>query len=82
MSYQIRKDDVWDKGQKIRGKDPDLYRKDQLGNLMYKPSYGKNTSMGWEIDHSKPQSKGGSHHLNNLQPLNTAANRKKGNKRL
>jgi 5-methylcytosine-specific restriction endonuclease McrA len=82
MSYQQKKDDVWDKGQKMRGKDPDLYRKDKLGNPMYKPSYGKSTEMGWEIDHSKPQSKGGSDHLNNLQPLNTAANRQKGNKKL
>ena len=82
MSYQQKKDDVWDKGQKMRGKDPDLYRKDKLGNPMYKPSYGKSTSMGWEIDHSKPQSKGGTDHLNNLQPLNTAANRQKGNKKL
>jgi len=82
MSYQQKKDDVWDKGQKMRGKDPDLYRKDKLGNPMYKPSYGKSTSMGWEIDHSKAQSKGGTDHLNNLQPLNTAANRQKGDKKL
>ncbi len=82
MSYQRKKDDVWEKGQKIRGKNPNLYRKDKLGNMMYKHSYGKNTPMGWEIDHSKPKSKGGSDHLNNLQPLNTSANRKKGNKKL
>ncbi len=82
MSYQKKKDDVWEKGQKMRGKASNLYRKDKLGNPMYKPSYGKNTPMGWEIDHSKPQSKGGSDHLNNLQPLNTSANRKKGNKKL
>ena len=82
MSYQQKKDYVWEKGQTIRGKDPDLYRKDRLGNIIYKPSYGKYSPMGWEIDHSKPQSKGGTHHLNNLQPLNTKANRQKGNKRI
>ena len=65
----------------MRGKDPDLYRKDKLGNPMYKPSYGKSTQMGWKIDHSKPQSKGGTDHLNNLQPLNTTANRQKGDKK-
>jgi hypothetical protein len=36
------------------------------GNEMYKPSYGKSSEMGWNVDHSKPQSKGGTDHLNNL----------------
>ena len=80
MSYQDKKDEVWNKGKKIRGKDPKLYRKDKFGNIMYYPSYGKDTLMGWEIDHSKPQSKGGTDHLNNLQPLQTKANQKKGDK--
>ena len=80
MSYQEKKDQVWDKGQKIRGKNPDLYRKDIKGNVIYKPSYGKPTEMGWEIDHSKPQVKGGTDHLNNLQPLQVEANRSKGDK--
>ncbi len=80
MSYQEKKKEVWDKGQKVRGKDPDLYRKDKFGNIMYKPSYGKNSEMGWEIDHSKPQSKGGTDHLNNLQPMNTQANHQKSDK--
>ncbi|NOQ76044.1 MAG: HNH endonuclease [Crocinitomix sp.] len=82
MSYQKKKDQVWEKGQKVRGKDSNLYRKDSQGNLLYKPSYGKSSEMGWEIDHSKPQSKGGTHHLNNLHPLQTSANRKKGNGKL
>jgi hypothetical protein len=80
MTYQKKKNLVWEKGKKVRGKDPNLYRKDKKGNEMYYHSYGKNTPMGWEIDHSKPQSKGGTDHLNNLQPLNTSLNRKKGNK--
>ena len=80
MGYQNKKDDVWDKGHKVRGKDPDKYRKDDLGNLMYYGSYGKDTEMGWNIDHSKPQSKGGTDHLNNLRPLNTSANKSRGNK--
>lgn len=82
MSYQEKKDEVWDKGQKVRGKDPEMYRKDKFGNTMYKPSYGKNSEMGWEIDHSKPQSKGGTDHLNNLQPMNTRANGQKSDKNL
>lgn len=79
MSYKKKKDEVWEKGAKVRGKDPNMYRKDKLGNEIYYPSYGKDTNMGWQIDHSKPVSKGGTDHLNNLQPLNTKANKKKGN---
>lgn len=80
MSYQRRKQEVWDKAQTIKGKNPNLYRKDINGDTIYKLSYGKHSPMGWEIDHSKPQSKGGTNHLNNLQVLKTSSNRKKGNK--
>ena len=75
-----RLDQIWGKGSPIRGKNPDLHRKDVYGNEMYKHSYGKPSTKGWEVDHSKPQSKGGTDHLNNLQPMNTSANRSKGNK--
>jgi len=75
-----RQDQVWDKGKKVRGKNPDLYRKDSQGNILYKPSYGKQSEMGWEIDHSKPKSKGGTDHLNNLNPLQWEENRKKSDK--
>jgi hypothetical protein len=77
---QDRLDQIWEKGSAIRGKDPDLYRKDQLGNQMYKPSYSKTSEMGWNVDHSKPQSRGGTDHLNNLQPMNSRANSSKGDK--
>ncbi len=80
MKYQEKKDQVWEKGKKVRGKDPDLYRRDKLGNEMYKPSYGKTSEKGWNIDHSKPQSKGGTDHLNNLQPMNSKANSSKNDK--
>ena len=80
MSYSNRKDEVWDKAQKIRGKDQDLYRKDKFGNTLFYHSYGKNTPMGWEIDHSRPKDKGGTDHLNNLQAMQTSANRQKSNK--
>jgi hypothetical protein len=73
-------DRIWEKGKPIAGKDPDLYREDIYGNEMYKPSYGKMTQMGWNVDHSKPQSRGGTNHLNNLQPMNGRANSSKGNK--
>lgn len=80
MSYQDRKDEVWGKADKVRGKDSSLYRKDKEGNEIYYPSYGKDTDKGWQIDHSKPQAKGGTDHLNNLQVLQTKANQKKSDK--
>lgn len=79
MSYRNKKDKVWEKGAKIRGKDPNKYRKDKCGNIMYYGSYGKDTDMGWNIDHSKPKSKGGTDHLNNLNPMNSKMNKSKGN---
>ncbi len=71
-------DKVWSKGKPVPGKDPAKHRKDVYGNMMYRPSYGQSSSMGWEIDHIKPKSMGGSDHLRNLQPLNTGVNRSKG----
>ena len=48
MSYysEERLDQIWDKGETIRGKNPDRYRKDIFGNVMFRPSYGKTSPMG------------------------------------
>lgn len=69
--------DVWDKGRTILGKDPDFYRKDVYGNEIYRSAYGKSSRMGWQIDHIKPRSKGGSNFLSNLRPLQTQENQRK-----
>lgn len=79
MATKSQKDRVWNKAAKARGKNPNLYRKDPYGNLMYKPSHGKSSEMGWDIDHIKPRSKGGSNRTHNLQALNSSVNRSKGN---
>ncbi|MBD3277769.1 MAG: HNH endonuclease [Candidatus Aegiribacteria sp.] len=81
MPKKCRKDRVWDKAKKIRGKDPKLYRKDPYGNVMYYRSYGKNTIMGWEEDHIKPKKHGGSDSVRNLQAINTKTNRQKADSR-
>lgn len=78
MFSQDKIDKVWDKAKKIPGKDPALYRKDPYGNIIYKPSYGKCTKMGWQIDHIKPLARGGSNDIRNLQALQSSVNASKG----
>ena len=73
---QINK--AWDNADKMRGKDPDLYRKDPYGNPMYRHSHGKSSEMGWDVDHITPKSRGGSDSTKNLQALNSSVNRGKG----
>ena len=78
MSIDDKKDAVWEKAKPVRGKDPAQVRQDPYGNEMLYNSYGKNSPKGWEIDHIKPKSHGGSDATVNLQALNTKTNREKG----
>ena len=79
MIKQIK--DAWEEAQKIRGKNPDVWRKDKYGNKIRRGSYGTVGEYGWEIDHKNPKSKGGSDQDRNLQPLHWEENREKGNKK-
>ena len=82
MAYtKEERDKIWDKGAIIKGKDPNKYRKDVNGKVMYKPSYGKFSEMGWNVDHKKAKANGGSDSLRNLQPMNSRANSSKGKKK-
>ena len=80
MASKLQKLQAWAKARRIRGKNPNLYRKDSAGNQIYKPAYGTQGVQGWEVDHRKPLSKGGSNSPRNLQALQTRANRRKGDK--
>ena len=38
---------VWEQGRTVFLKDPDLYRKDVCGNILYRHAYGKESDMGF-----------------------------------
>lgn len=71
---------VWQKARRVKGNNPNLYRQDSQGNLIYKPAYNRDSPMGWQVDHIWPRSKGGSDARRNLQALQTRANKRKSNK--
>jgi 5-methylcytosine-specific restriction endonuclease McrA len=80
MPYSDNKlDKIWNRAPKVRGKNPNTHRRDSAGHEIYKPSYGKTSSMGWEVDHKKPRSKGGTNSIRNLEPRHWKSNRRKGN---
>lgn len=71
------KDATWEKGQKIKGKDPAEYRRcRRSGKVMRYSHYGKKSKSiyNWHMDHVIPQARGGSHHISNLEPVNAPKN--------
>ena len=70
---------MWNCAETIKGKDPVKFRKDPYGNQLCFQSYGTNGAQSWDIDHIKPQSRGGSDNIHNLQALQSSVNRSKGN---
>lgn len=80
MATKKQREHAWEKASKIRGQNPNLWRRDAKGHPMYKPAYGTEGDVGWEVDHKRPKAKGGSDSLRNVKALNTKVNRKKGDK--
>ena len=62
-----------------KGYDGRVYRLDSCGALIYWPSYGKDTDMGWEVDHVFPKNLGGKNDSVNLRAMHHRNNSSKGN---
>ncbi|OGQ01280.1 MAG: hypothetical protein A2026_04880 [Deltaproteobacteria bacterium RBG_19FT_COMBO_46_12] len=67
---------VWQKGTPEPGYSS--FRKDVCGASMSRDKYGKPEKWGWEVDHTKPVTQGGTDDLSNLRPLHWENNRAKG----
>jgi hypothetical protein len=70
----------WNQPATVRGKNPELHRRDEMGNKVYRPSYGKQGSMSWQIDHRRAVAAGGTVDRRNLRILQTGANQRKSDK--
>ena len=69
---------VWNMAMIVPGTDPNVRRKDVCGAWIDWIAFGdRNSNFGWEVDHKIPLSKGGAHHINNVQPLHWQNNAKK-----
>lgn len=74
---------VCGKGKIAGTNDPNVWRLDECGAWMHYPSHGnRNSQYGWEIDHIKPSSQGGSDDVSNLRPLQWQNNASKNDGRL
>jgi len=80
MATQKEVDNAWERAATIRGNDPAVWRRDEMGNVIRYGSYGTTGEYGWEIDHRNPLSRGGTDHGRNQRALHWEANRKKSDK--
>ena len=71
----------WGQASKIRSENPNLWRRDEKDNAIYKPAYGAGGEYGWSVDHRNPVSKGGTDHRRNLRALHMETNKRMGNRR-
>ncbi|XP_072978347.1 uncharacterized protein [Typha angustifolia] len=74
------KQQCWEKAEKVKGRDPDRWRRDSLGNVVFRKLVGCPGCLCHDYDHIIPYSKGGKSTLENCQVLQATVNRSKGNK--
>ncbi|XP_010258322.1 PREDICTED: uncharacterized protein LOC104598108 isoform X1 [Nelumbo nucifera] len=63
------KQQCWEKAEKIKGRDPDRWRRDALGNIVFRKLVGCPGCLCHDYDHIMPYSKGGKSTLENCQVL-------------
>ena len=75
---------IWDKANFISAENEKMgFRKDQCDAWIKKSEYGNRQSKyGWEIDHIKPDSKGGEDIVSNARPLHWKNNVSRQNEKL
>jgi len=74
---------VWEKGITVQNMNIATLRIDECGAWIEYKQYGNRESqLGWEIDHIKPISKGGTNSLENLRPLQWQNNAAKSDEKL
>ncbi|GAB2299108.1 hypothetical protein Dimus_033180 [Dionaea muscipula] len=74
------KQQCWDKADTIKGRDPNRWRRDPLGNIVFRKLVGCPGCLCHDYDHIVPYSKGGKSILENCQVLQATVNRSKGNR--
>ncbi|XP_047155879.1 uncharacterized protein LOC124826946 [Vigna umbellata] len=74
------KQKCWEKADKVKGRDPDRWRRDALGNTVFRKLVGCPGCLCHDYDHIVPYSKGGESTLENCQVLQATVNRSKGNR--
>ncbi|NP_001168386.1 uncharacterized protein LOC100382155 [Zea mays] len=79
FSYAV-KQQCWEKAERLPGRDPERWRRDALGNIVFRKLVGCPGCLCHDYDHIVPYSKGGKSTLENCQVLQATVNRSKGNK--
>ncbi|WVZ55624.1 hypothetical protein U9M48_006262 [Paspalum notatum var. saurae] len=74
------KQQCWEKAEPVPGRDPERWRRDALGNIVFRKLVGCPGCLCHDYDHIVPYSKGGKSTLENCQVLQATVNRSKGNK--
>ncbi|XP_057479663.1 uncharacterized protein LOC130766938 isoform X5 [Actinidia eriantha] len=74
------KQQCWENAEKIKGREPDRWRRDFLGNTVFRKLVGCPGCLFHEYDHIIPYSRGGKSTLENCQVLQATVSRSKGNR--